>query len=118
MSSRIDRLRHSWAILPATMALWGKKKVAIPECATVWDEGTVLVCTNEQGRTCFIHGSRGDYGVKIGEMILCHHDQTGTSKGHYTIQNIVTWTKVGSGVVIDSVLGFDRNTKASLAVLK
>ena len=35
---------RSWAILPATMELWGKRKITIPECASVWDNGTVLVC--------------------------------------------------------------------------
>lgn len=114
----MSRLNRSWAILPATMTLWGKRTITVPECAQVWDNGTVLVCTNEQGRICFIHGAAGDYGVKIGERHLCHHDQTLANKGYYTIVNILQWKKAGDSVVIDSVLPYDRNTKASLAVFK
>lgn len=116
--SRYDRLKHSWAILPATMELWGKRKITIEECASIWNDGTVLVCTNEQGRICFIHGASGDYGVKIGESHLCHHDQTGVSKGYYTIVNIVHWVKKGDAVLMNAERTYNRLTKASLAVFK
>lgn len=114
--SRFDR---SWAILPATMCLWGKRKISVPECASVWNDGTVLVCSQGlKGSLKFIHGSQGDYGVKIGDIHECHHDQTGASKGLYRIENILHWKKVGDEVVIESVLPHDRNMKASLAVFK
>ena len=116
--SRLDRLNRSTAILPATMELFGKRKITIPECASVWDSGTVLVCRNEENRICFVYGSGTGYGYNIGDNMLCHHDQTGTSKGNYEIVNIVTYTKVGNGVVLDSVITYNRNTKASLAVFK
>lgn len=110
---------NSWAILPATMALWNKRKITVAECGSVWNEGTVLVCHNPEGRICFIHGSAGDYGVKIGERHRCHHDQTGVDKGLYQIINILQWTKDSTGnVVITSELPYDPNTKASLAVFK
>lgn len=109
---------RSWAILPATMCLWNKRKITVAECGEVWDNGTVLVCQNNEGRICFIHGSQGDYGVKIGEGHMCHHDQTGYCKGLYVIKNILQWKKVDGKVVIESELPFDPNTKASLAVFK
>lgn len=114
----LSRRERSWAILPATMTLWDKKKITVMECASVWDDGTVLVCRNDQNRICFIHGCQGDYGVKIGDRNDCHHDQTGANKGSYLIVNILNWKKVGNDVVIESVLPFDRQTKASLAVFK
>jgi len=100
------------------MALWNKRRVSLADCATVWDSGTLLVCRNEQGRICFIHGSQGDYGVKIGDRHLAHHDQTLVSKGMYDIVNIVHWKKNGDNIDVDSVVPYDINTKASLAVFK
>lgn len=108
----------SWAILPATMDLFAKRKITVDDLATEWNSGTVLVCTNEDGRICFIAGGQGDYGVKIGERHHCHHDQTGVSKGRYTIVNILNYHKDGDAVVIESVLPYDRSIKASLAVFK
>lgn len=110
--------KDSWAILPATMTLLNKRKTTIDECATVWGTGAVLVCTNEQGRTCFIAGAQGSYGVKPGDRILCHHDQTLANKGWYTINNIVHFRRNADTVVLESELPYDRSTKASLAVLK
>jgi len=112
------RFKHvSWAILPATMELWNKRKITVAECASVWNDGTVLVCKKE-GRLAFIHGASGDYGVKIGDVHMCHHDQTGAFKGDYEILNILHWKKVDGKVVITSQLPFDESTKASLAVFK
>ncbi len=110
--------RNSWAILPSTMVLWNKRKITVAECSQVWNDGTVLVCENEKGRTCFIHGASGDYGVKIGDRRLCHHDQTLANKGFYKIVNILHWKKVDGKVVIEAQLPYDENTKASLAVFK
>lgn len=109
---------NSWAILPASMALWNKRRVTIADCATEWDSGTLLVCRNDQGRICFIHGAQGDYGVKVGDRHLTHHDQTLASKGMYEIVNIVHWKKASDKIDIKSVLPYDINTKASLAVFK
>lgn len=114
------RLRKgSWAILPATMSLWNKRKITVAECGEIWDDGTVLVCKKERnGQICFIHGASGDYGVKIGDVHMCHHDQTGAFKGDYIIVNILNWKKVDGKVVITSQVPFDESTKASLAVFK
>lgn len=118
--SRSNRLDLSWAILPATMELWGKRKIAIEECASVWPDGTILVCENEAGRTCFISsaGWTTSYDDQIGTSHRCHHDQTMADKGYYTIRNVVKYRLVGQGVELDSVLPYDRSTKASLAVFK
>lgn len=114
--SRFDR---SWAILPATMELWGKRKITVAECAKEWDKGTVLVCTTGLNDSIkFIHGSQGDYGVNIGEIHRCHHDQTGADKGFYRIVNILQWSVIDGNVVITSEVPFDPKTKASLSVFK
>jgi hypothetical protein len=105
------------------MELWNKRKITIAECGSVWDSGTVLVCKKGDAwdgkrQLAFIHGASGDYGVKVGDVRMCHHDQTGAFKGEYEIINIVHWKKVDDKVVLESVLPYDANTKASLAVFK
>lgn len=114
-------LNHSWAILPATMGLFNKKKITIAECVSVWNEGTIYVCTNEQGRVCFIQSCGVNIQNKepIGSRHATHHDQTLASKGFYTIINYVEYRAQKDGTVeFKSDLPFDLSTKASLAVFK
>ena len=121
MYSRSDRLRHSWAILPATMELWGKKKITIAECTSVWNEGTIYVCENEQGRICFVSSAGVDIQGKepIGSRHATHHDQTLASKGFYKIINYVEYRKQPDGSISYKCdLPFDLTHKASLAVFK
>ena len=117
-TATIARYNSSWSIRPATMDLWGKRKVTLDECATEWESGTVLVCKNEAGRLCFIYGIRGDYGVTIGDSHLCHNDHSLVNMGYYTIVNIVSFYKDDNNVVFESEAPYDRSTKASLAVFK
>jgi hypothetical protein len=103
------------------MELWGKKKITVAECVSVWDEGTVYVCENEQGRICFVQSCGVDIQGKepIGSRHATHHDQTLVSKGFYKIINYVEYRKQADGTVaLKSDLPFDRNLKASLAVFK
>lgn len=115
----MSRFHNSWAILPATMCLWNKRKITVAECASVWKDGTVLVCKkDDRAGFSFIHGCSGDYGVKIGDFHRAHHDQTGADKGFYQIVNILHWKLVDGKVVIEAQVPFDESTKASLAVFK
>lgn len=116
----MHRLRNSWAILPATMELFSKRKITVAECAAVWDEGTIYVCTNEMDRICFIQSCGVDITNKepIGSYHETHHDQTLVSKGTYKIINYVEYRKVGDKVELKSDLPFHPSTKASLAVFK
>lgn len=116
----MNRLRHSWAILPATMCLFSKRKITVAECVSVWDEGTIYVCENDEGRICFVQSCGVDIQNKepIGSYHQTHHDQTLVSKGTYKIVNYVEYRKVGTEVVLKSDLPFNPATKASLSVFK
>ena len=115
----MSRRDNSWAILPATMELWGRRKITVAELPQVWENGTVFVCRNEDGRICFIHSCGTGYGLEVGESLQCYHDQTGTSKGFYKIANILRWKKTNNEFeLLSADLPFDLNTKASLAVFK
>lgn len=104
---------NSWAILPATMELYGRRTIDIKGAVGEWGDGTILVCKNEQDRICFLYTS-GD-GYPVGTKHKTHHDQTGASKGVYTVLNNVTFDK-NEIVKKDNDVGL--NVKASLAVFK
>lgn len=115
------RGRGGWVILPATMALYNKKVVDIVTAASTWadHEDTILVCTKDEGgrkRVLFIssYGDRfNDY--TIGQTEECFHDQTGASKGMYTVMNVVV---LKGGEILKKKNEFGLNVKASLAVFK
>lgn len=109
-----------WAILPATMELYGKRTVDIIKAASEWDEATILVCKNEQGRICFVSSAGGEKSYdyhkgEVGKSFSTHHDQTGASKGDYTVLNVV-WVKGDD--IVKKVNDEGLKTKASLAVFK
>lgn len=66
------------ALLPATMALFGKKKATLQEVATIWKNSTVQVMENESGKLRFVIGyGHSDYA----KTFCAHHDQTGARIG-------------------------------------
>lgn len=113
---------RGWAILPATMALYGKKVVDIYTAASEWTSDkhkqTILVChKNENGRDRMLFiASYGDgSSYKVGESSETYHDQTLASKGVYTILNVVVFQ---GGEIISKANDVGLNAKASLAVFK
>lgn len=115
-----EAYRGDWAILPATMELYGKRTVDLITAASEW-EGygeTILICKNSDNRTCFV-GSAGNafdrYSKDIGKTFSTYHDQTGASKGGYKIINVV-YLKDGS--IVKSANDTELKAKASLAVFK
>lgn len=108
---------RGWAILPATMALYGKRTVDIKTAASTWDDTWIYVCGKDEGdrsRILFL-ASSGDLGYKVGHSNETYHDQTGNSKGEYTILNIV---HIVDGEIVSSQNDIGLTGKASLAVFK
>jgi hypothetical protein len=114
---------RGWAILPATVALYGKKVVDITTAASEWASDkyptTILVChksENGRDRTLFL-ASSGDCRTqyKVGQSSETFHDQTRASKGIYTILNIVVFQ---GGEVIYKANDQGMTGKASVAVFK
>ena len=109
-----------WAILPATMALYGRRTVDIITAASTWEDEVILVCKNEQNRTCFVGSTGGEssfeyYKNDIGKSFSAFHDQTGASKGRYTVKNVV---RIKKGEIVDQVNDVGIKEKASLSVFK
>ena len=109
-----------WAILPATMELYGRRTVDIIKAASEWDDAAILVCENEDGRICFVSSADGASSFKhhkndIGKSFSTHHDQTGASKGRYKVLNVV---HIKNGEIVDKVNDVGLDKKASLAVFK
>jgi len=108
---------RGWAILPATMVLYGKRTVDIKTAASEWDDSVIYVCGKEENgknRILFL-ASSGDLGIKVGTSSETYHDQTGASKGVYTVLNIV---HIVDGEIVSKVNDIGLNVKASLAVFK
>jgi len=107
-----------WSILPATMELYNRRTVDIITAASTWDEATILVCKNEDGRICFVSSAgnaMSHYEKDIGKSFSTHHDQTGASKGRYTVLNVVY---VKGDKIVDKANDVGIDKKASLAVFK
>ena len=115
-----EGFKGDWAILPATMDLYGKRTVDIVTAASSWEDTVILVCKNEKDRTCFVSSAGGmssykHYKDDIGKTFLAYHDQTGGSKGYYTVKNVV---RIKDGEIKDQVNDAGIKEKASLAVFK
>ena len=90
--------RNSWAILPATDALFGKTKVtlerAMLEMGSIL-EGTMLICERENGdgkKTRFMLSSAGKMTVPHGLTHKAHHDQNLRPYGVITVLAYVYYT--------------------------
>lgn len=108
---------RGWAILPATMALYNKRTVDIITAASTWDDCVIYVCSKEENgkdRILFL-ASSGDLGIKVGTSSETYHDQTGASKGNYTVMNIV---HIVDGQIVSKSNNIGLDKKASLAVFK
>ncbi len=119
LSEILVEAQQSWAILPATMALYNKRTVNLIDAAGAWVRGaTILICKNEQGRTCFVSSTGTDiksYADYVGKSYPTHHDQTGSSKGIYKVVNVVV---VQGDEITDKVNDVGLKEKASLSVFK
>jgi len=113
---------RDWVILPATMALYGRRTVDIITAASEWkdSEDTILVCKkpDEKNRFAFISSSGNAYDsyVKdIGKEFHGVHDQSGASKGMYKLVNVVV---LKNDKIIKSANDEGLKAKASLSVFK
>lgn len=117
--ARYGRYSHAYAILPATMALYGKRVVTPDEAISTWGEGTLYICTKMERdgreRILFVASAGGGVGLKVGDLMDTVHDQTGASKGTYEIKNIVTYE---NGERVKTENDFGLNVKGSLSVFK
>jgi hypothetical protein len=121
MKTNYDRLRNSWAILPAAQCLFGKTKVTLDEIAKEWPSGTVVVCKKDNGQFHFIAGASGSY-AKVGDRVEVHHDQTLSRIGTWTVVNEIVYETVSGGVNFAyaqmPALGENLVLKAAMAVFK
>jgi hypothetical protein len=112
-----SRRARGWAILPATMELYGNRVVDIITAGSEWDHSSVIVCSKEDGtkRRLLFVVSAGGGEYPIGAEYEAFHDQTGGSKGFYRVENVV---KLKDGQIVSKVndIGLDR--KASVSVFK
>jgi hypothetical protein len=119
-----EGFRGDWAILPATMSLYGKRVVDIVTAASTWEnhETTILVCSKVENdgreRLAFVSSGSDDYDYyapNIGKSYSTYHDQTGQSKGMYKIENVVV---LKDGQIIKKANEKGIKAKASLSVFK
>lgn len=99
------------------MSLYNKRTVDIITAASAWDDETILVCKNEQGKTKFVgtSGSFEEYEKLVGTSHMTHHDQTMASKGKYAVVNVV---HIEKGEIKKKVNDVGLKEKASLSVFK
>jgi hypothetical protein len=112
------RRARGWAILPATMVLYGKRVVDIMTAVSEWGSGTVYVCSKDEGgrsRILFVVSAGGGVGAKVGETYEAFHDQTGASKGMYTVLNVV---QIADNEIVSKANDVGLNVKASVSVFK
>jgi hypothetical protein len=90
---------NSWAILPATDALFGKTKVrleaAMLEMGRYGGEGTMLICERENGdgkKTRFMLSSAGRMELADGFTRKAHHDQNLRPYGYVKVLASVFYT--------------------------
>ena len=119
-SSLNEAKRFDWHILPATMALYGKRVVDIITAASTWDECTILVCEKDENgrkRLAFVSSASPaeSYNSYVGKTFHAGHDQTQADKGFYKVVNVV---HVKDGQIVGKVNDIGVNSKASLAVFK
>lgn len=119
-SSINEAKRYDWYILPATMALYGKRVVDIITAASTWDESTILVCEKEENgrkRLAFVSSASPaeSYNSYVGKTYHAGHDQTQSDKGYYKVVNVV---HIKDGQIVSKVNDIGVNQKASLAVFK
>ncbi len=88
---------NSWAILPATDALFNKTKVsmeqAMLEMGSYGGKGTILICERDNGYdkkpTRLMLSSAGRMDVPIGSFRKAHHDQNLRPYGQLRILDVV-----------------------------
>lgn len=110
---------RSWALLPATMALYNRRTVDIITAASTWMPGreTIYVCSKmENGRKRLLFAaSAGEPFYKVGETYSVYHDQTQAYKGEYTIENVVV---IENNEIVSKVNDIGLKEKCSVAVFK
>jgi hypothetical protein len=113
-----DRMSRGWIILPATMALYGKRVVTLQEAVSEWGDGTIYICAKDENgrqRILFVYSSGQEGDDKVGKTYEAFHDQTHASKGFYTVLNVAHFE---NNELVRSVNNIGLNVKASLAVFK
>lgn len=116
--NKMSRMSGGWVILPATMALYGKRAVTLDEAVAEWGTGSIYICTKEENgknRVLFVFTSGQAPFSAVTSTHEAFHDQTGASKGFYTVMNVVHYQ---NGERTGSANQFGLNVKASLAVFK
>lgn len=96
--------KNSWAILPATDAIFNKTKVtleqAMLEMGSHGGECTILLCIREDGQgktTPFFLSSAGRMEHADGTRHKAHHDQNFRSYGMITVLRSIVY-KVATGL--------------------
>lgn len=88
--------QNSWAILPATDALFGKTKVSLEqamlEMGSYGGTGTILLCERENGDgkvTRFMLSSAGRMELAVGFTKKAHHDQNLRPYGYVKVLDVM-----------------------------
>lgn len=114
---------NSWSVYPSTKNLYNKRTVGLIESVSHWGEGVVVIVekysrTSKSGiQTEFFvsHGGFEHFSTMVGKGKAAHHDQTGATKGYYTVINVV---EIKSGEIIKKVNDSGLDLKASMSVFK
>ncbi len=88
---------NSWAILPATDALFNKTKVTLEQAmlamGSYGGEGTMLICERENPgglkTTRFMLSSSGKMDLPVGLEHKAHHDQNLRSYGYVKVLAVI-----------------------------
>lgn len=119
LNDLLNEKSSEWVILPATMALYGKRVVDILTAASEWKSSTIYVCSKTESsgkeRILFVSSAGGGVGAKVGESYDAVHDQTRASKGRYKVLNIV---HIKDGKIVSKENDVGIAAKASLSVFK
>jgi len=121
---------NSWAILPATDALFKKTKVrleaAMLEMGQYGGEGTMLICERDNGNgkvTRFMLSSAGKMDLPVGTTHKAHHDQNLRSYGYVKVLAVLFYeVKMGDDgknqVVTTLPMGVNFDMNLPLFVFK
>lgn len=120
--------KNSWAILPATQALFGKLKCTLEQAMLEYGDGTMLICLRKNPAShdtvMFLHSSGTMPQELVGTQHAAHHDQNFRSYGDLSVFAAIPYTVVNRRVLCtlpDVWIKKDRlslDTKAALFCFK
>ena len=117
---------NSWAILPATDALFNKQKATLEQVMLTMGGGTILICERENGdgkKTRFWLSSAGKMELARDTVHKAHHDQNLRPYGYVRVLGSMFYSIVKGDDGKDQIVttlpyGVSFDTKMPLFVFK